>query len=566
MDFLNQASAQLTNLFRSMSAGARMVAGLLLAVIVVSLAFLFNHQFAGPDSFLMGGEAMTSDEINTAVGVLGQAGLTNFVVEGNRIRVPRGEEATYTAALLKEGALPGNYGSYLQKALSESGGFTSKARQGQMYKVALQLELARVVRNMKGINNAIVLYDIQEGRGLHRKNEYTASVSVATNGGVELEETTVTAIRNLVASAIAGGMSPDSVVVSDLTTGSTYPAKTPGQALAGQQDPYIQNKMQYEKLWSEKIRRALRDMQMPGVIVACNVDLNKEIEHEQQKTQHDPKTVPVSVQEESKTLSSMAPQLGGPPGFGSQGGVPPNQPAVARAGSGGAQSDEEISRSTVRNVTSQDVELIRTAPLTPDRVTAAIAIPSSYIEQVWRQRNKPAPGEQPKTPTRAELKAVEVEKVNETQVFVATLLSLSNQPAPDPMKQVHVSVFDSLPVEQPPEPGAGDHALAWLGDHWSTLGTGLLGLVSLVMLRSMVRAVPAAEPLPAAMPLAATGDDTIEPSTPGEKTASLKPTAAARLKRREKGGPSLREELVEVVREDPDAAANVLRSWINSST
>ena len=50
----------------------------------------------------MGGEPMSSEEINTAVGVLGEAGLKNFQVEGTRIRVPRGEEATYTAAPLRQ--------------------------------------------------------------------------------------------------------------------------------------------------------------------------------------------------------------------------------------------------------------------------------------------------------------------------------------------------------------------------------------------------------------------------------------------------------------------------------
>jgi flagellar M-ring protein FliF len=149
---------------------------------------------------------------------------------------------------------------------------------------------------------------------------------------------------------------------------------------------------------------------------------------------------------------------------------------------------------------------------------------------------------------------------------VAGIIQLPDDPAPDPVKQVTVSVYDSLQVEEVPEPGFSDHALAWLGDHWSTLGTGLLGLVSLVMLRSMVRAVPAAESLPTPLAVDDEADEVVEPGAAGDaKPPGGKSTAASRLKRREKGGPSLREELVEIVREDPDAAANVLRGWINSS-
>src|SRR5687767_6685712 len=144
MDFLNQASAQVTNLFRSMSMGARIVAGLLLAVIVISLAYLFNHQLAAPDSYLMGGQPVHGDEIDAIVGALGQAGLTNHTVDGNRIRVPRGEEATYMAALADAGALPKNYGSYLQEAVSGGGMLVSKSKQAQMNKVALTRELGAV--------------------------------------------------------------------------------------------------------------------------------------------------------------------------------------------------------------------------------------------------------------------------------------------------------------------------------------------------------------------------------------------------------------------------------------
>ena len=44
MDFLNKAFAQLSDLFRSMTPAARITAGLLLAVVVVSLVYLFRYQ------------------------------------------------------------------------------------------------------------------------------------------------------------------------------------------------------------------------------------------------------------------------------------------------------------------------------------------------------------------------------------------------------------------------------------------------------------------------------------------------------------------------------------------
>ena len=47
---------------------------------------------------------------------------------------------------------------------------------------------------------------------------------------------------------------------------------------------------------------------------------------------------------------------------------------------------------------------------------------------------------------------------------------------------------------------------------------------------------------------------------------SVESVAARRLRRFTGSGPSLRDELSELVQEDPDTAANILRSWIGQGT
>ncbi len=106
MDFLNPLITQLTNTFRSMSLGARIVSGLLIVVVVVSMAFLFNRQLATPDAFLFGGSPVNASELPNIEAAFGAANLKNYVVDGNRIRVPRGEESAYMVALAEKNALP----------------------------------------------------------------------------------------------------------------------------------------------------------------------------------------------------------------------------------------------------------------------------------------------------------------------------------------------------------------------------------------------------------------------------------------------------------------------------
>ena len=103
-----------------------------------------------------------------------------------------------------------------------------------------------------------------------------------------------------------------------------------------------------------------------------------------------------------------------------------------------------------------------------------------------------------------------------------------------------------------------DQVLGWLGQYWSTLGLMLLGLVSLAMLRSMVRSVPPAE-RGAPVPAAAAGEGKTD-----ETAESAEAAKQRRLKRLAAGGPSLRDEVSLLVSEDPDAAANILRNWIGN--
>src|ERR1051325_4955771 len=107
MDFLNRAIAQITDLFRSMTPGARITAGLLLTVVVVSLAYLFNHQTSSPDAFLMGGESIATSQLPAVEAAFGKAKLSGYEIDAShRIRVPAAQKAAYMAALVDGNAMP----------------------------------------------------------------------------------------------------------------------------------------------------------------------------------------------------------------------------------------------------------------------------------------------------------------------------------------------------------------------------------------------------------------------------------------------------------------------------
>src|SRR5688500_12924761 len=136
MDFLNTAYSQLSDLFRSMTLGARITAGLLLTVVVVSLAWLFQHQVAGGDTYLLGGHSFSSGDLVAAQAAFSKAGLNDFEVVGTQIRVPRQQQYAYVAALADDKALPADWNRFLTKSLDSNNPFMSAGERETRLRVA----------------------------------------------------------------------------------------------------------------------------------------------------------------------------------------------------------------------------------------------------------------------------------------------------------------------------------------------------------------------------------------------------------------------------------------------
>ena len=99
MDFVNQAYAQLSELMRSMSVGTRVATGLLLVLVVVSVAYLLQYQVTGGDELLLGGRSFDVSELTQMEAAFAKANLGKWQTVGNQIRVPRGQKELYMAAL-----------------------------------------------------------------------------------------------------------------------------------------------------------------------------------------------------------------------------------------------------------------------------------------------------------------------------------------------------------------------------------------------------------------------------------------------------------------------------------
>jgi flagellar M-ring protein FliF len=549
MDFLNKTFAQLSDLFRSMTIGARITAGLLLVVVVVSVVYLFKSSHAGPEVDLMHGLPVPATQLPAMEAAFDKAGLRDYEVRGTQIRVPRGQQAKYMAALADAKVLPPNFGSALREAINGGNVFENSKAKEQRTKVALQDELALIIGSMPGIESACVFYDTETKLGLNREKIATASVIITPVGDNRIDEEMAEKVRHLVAPVIVG-LKPQNVTVTD-TKGRSFHGGT-ADGISAEDNQYLAVKRKYEQLYKRQILDAL--CYIPNVAVEPSVLLDPERMRKSRKETVDPKPVAVRESDSSSSRSNQGAAPAGRPGFDSQ---QPNRGQTLAASGGGPRQEDEESKSVKDYRPSVEIVEKETPGLIPKRVTVSVGIPSSYFEKVWRERNPAKEGEEPKTPDKAALDAIRQEESVKIQKYVANILPLV-EGAADATELVAVTTFQDIKQPKPPEAPATSQAMGWLAQYWPTLGTLGLALFGLVMLRSMLRSAP---PPPASAP-SLTVVHGEEPAATAAETQLIREKAAKRLRRFQGSGRSLRDEVAEIVQEDPDVAANILKSWI----
>jgi flagellar M-ring protein FliF len=549
MDFLNKAFAQIRDLFLSMTPAARITTALLLAVVVISLGYLFTHEIAGPDVYLLSGEMFSDRDIDNMRIAFAQEGLNGYEIEGNKVRVPRGRRTEYLTALAKHNALPEDFDEILTKALSSSSPFAPPSQREALQKADRERFLSRTLSTWPEIERAYVTYETRKRGGLSRDVLCTASVQVKPRGTDPLDPAVISSIRTTVVKSVPG-LKPEDCAVIDINAGRATLGgpDNPGNPM---DDAYIAEQHYYEEKYKKDVLNALG---IPGATVTAFAVLSNEKLHQEQEVKYDPKgSAPLQTSETTSEKSSESGAPAGRPGYLAQN----TARSLATATAKGTSETETQSESNQQNLVSTTKTLTETRGHMLERVAVTVTVPTSYYEQVWRRDNPPKEGEEAKEIQQSDLEPIRTRTEAQIKGLVATIIPPPKDGS-DPKSLITVAEFPDLPSPPMPEPGLAQNVFAWLGDSWSTLGLIGLALFSLVMLRSMVRSAPASEP--GRKLLAA-------PSIEGgeeEESAADRAAHERKLKRFSGSGASLRDELSDLVSEDPDTAANILRNWIGT--
>lgn len=556
MDFVNKTYAQLVDVFKGLTPGTRIAAGLLLGAIVVALVYLFQYQATGSDEYLLGGRPFVGDELTRAEAAFAKAGLGKSVVaEGGRIRIPHGQKDQYLAALGDSNALPADFYRYLDEAAAGENPFSSSKTLDFRRSTAKQKELALIISRMRGIASASVQYDEAVKPGPRGEKQRTAMVVVTPEDG-ELEDGQVRAIRNIIASAYAG-LDRQNISITDTESSHSFGGGGREAGMNEEDSIYATYKQQFERDWKQKIHDQLR--WIPGSIVNVNVELSPELQNTTQEVKLDTKPVTLASNEFSKESTTTQKNIGGRPGAEANG-AGGNRPVELTSSSSAPESQTNESRSELQQIPGHSVVTRTSVPLMPTKVTAAIQIPMSYLTRIWQQKNPTPAGQQPTEPDPAQVVQLKEDTKKKIQETVRNLLPQVTK-GEDPYPHITVEAYDDLPTKPVVPPSVTAQAGAWFADNWRGLAMVVVGLFSLVMLRGMVRSQGSA-PAPAAAPAA----ELAIAEEPQENEVEEEEEAATVLRRKfATGGPNLKQELHLLVKENPDAAASILKNWIGDA-
>ncbi len=565
MNILTNIGKQLSELFGTLTPSARIMAGLMIGVIVVSLGWIVSTESSGEYESLLGGVTLSNADMDRIETAFGDAQLRDYYREGKQIRIPKGQKDQYLKALSSANALPMEWGSHIDQALQDGNVFESYEKFSARMQTGEERELANTLRRMPGIEFAAVRYDEQR-RGFGRETERVCSIQLQGPQNQPIPDVTLRRIAEHVSKHFAG-LPKSNISVMDLgTTNVVIPSDDPRSA---SENPVLAARQDWESYLDRKIGAVLKEYGAVELLV--NVEIDPTLVQEQERLAYDPTAVTVQSIESRKDSENSKSSPGGPPGSDANG--IGNKAQRIDSSVAGQSSKLKESEANERRVTGTDVTRTEKAGLTPTKVAVSIGIPESHYRKVFAHRERisnpelaedkiPAPTVPQLTDLKAELEAT-IRSAVET-------VAMGIREGDDRKPFVNVYAYPDLPPPEFPEPSMASNAMVWFGESWSTLALLLVVLVSLGMMFSWIKSQgdtdtdrEFAEGFGLEVPdnmgdqLDISHDDEGETGAEGGRTRS-KPEFDV-------SGGEMKEDLSTLIKENPDAVVNLLKTWIGDA-
>lgn len=535
---LNGAIQRASRTFAGFTPGQKIVS--VLAVAGLLLGGFFVARWAGQPTYAPLFANLSSEDAAAIVEEL-QADGTPYELSGGGTTVLVPREDVYDVRLRMSGqGLPSGDSDSGYALLDQQGLTTSQFQQQVAFRRALEGELTNTIEAIDGVDAAVVHLAIPE-KDVFTKDadQPTASVLVDTTAGSQLASEQVQAIVNLVASSVEG-LAPEKVTVAD-SGGVMLSASTEAGAGGGLADSRAKQTRAYEDRVSASLQDMLDRVVGPGgSVVRITADLDFDQTETTTRRTETTEQPPVSSSRTEESYTGSGAAVGGQLGGGILG--PDNEPVAAGEGTPNEYSKVD---ETVNNPTSEILEQRKSAPGAVRKINVAVLLDTTTAGAV-----DPAQVEE------LVASAVGIDQARGDTIVV--------QRAP----------FDASAVEEASaELEEAKKAEVAAAKKQSFKSAGLAGLVFLVLLYAFVsgrrrrkKSPPALtdderlqiEQLQQALELATSSKGELA-GRPGGLKPALEP---APVDPRAEQVRAARQEISELVQQQPDEVAQLLRSWL----
>ncbi|MEL7474466.1 MAG: flagellar M-ring protein FliF C-terminal domain-containing protein, partial [Planctomycetota bacterium] len=560
---LGRILAQIRTQLGKMTASQQMLLGSLAVIMVMGL-FLMS-QYAGRAQMA---ELMPTDDAGQTLAALESAGIEAENRNG-QIFVPPASRRLALAQLSQRGMLPNDTTILFSNLIEKQSWSNSRTQNEQLFNIALQNELGRLISLWDGIERASVLMDVPEPNGIGRiVRRPTASATVFTGTGRQLTQKEVDAIAGFVSGARAGLMPTDVRVID----GANGRQRRPTDESSTLPTTYIEHTAAVER----DLRTKLSDMlvYIPGVIVAvtAQVDVTSVSERRQENLAINQGTLSLPRKESRTEQSTIEASNAGEPGVRSNTGAD-----ISRGSGGGPTNVSTQEDIEFENAVGSSVRQIVDPRGYPTRLAASVGVPEGYIRMLLdRARPAPAEGEEPTPISQDEIQARflterdAIAKAIRPHVVtlgpggemgegdvVVTLLPMDLPPGSTPQQAGVLGGLGGLI-------GSGDGNLWAQGGMVDTIVLAVLAVAALGMMVMMVRragkkiTLPTPEEL-VGIPPALEHDGEIIGEADESESAMTGIEVGDGVVQADK----VRDEVVSLVTQDASQAANLLTRWIN---
>jgi flagellar biosynthesis/type III secretory pathway M-ring protein FliF/YscJ len=419
--------------------------------------------------------------------------------------------------------------------------------------------LAAVLAASPLIESAFVNVSPRSFRRIGRGNDVpTASVSLKMARGKSITREMVQGWAEFIAGAVQGLQAHD-VTIQDQVNGRSYHVPRPEDALNTE---YLEHVKEFEEHLAGKILNLVR---VPGAMVEVAVELDTDRTTTKKITLGKPQPQQ-ELRDETTSGQGEAP---------TEGGVRANTGVALGAAGAGSSNSSQKEETRFYPPTVEQEELTSKAGFTARHVTATVSVPRSYIVSLFKNKN-PDAGE----PAEQDLDADRTAQLDRIRKIASTIIR-SDSPS-----DVNVDVYPDM-IWTPsggawsPSPGAATVMAVEAGGGGDTVALvtrygpqGALACLALVSLFMMMRIVRKSA---AHMPPLPTGSTSVDDREEDEESDEILAVGSGAVGQAQRGDSFLTakeldedmlqemqitSEVSRMIEDDPEAAAELLKTWI----